>query len=248
MNGHTILVVGGSGGIGSAVSRLMLDKGARVVIADRDTPANRRIVERLGARFVGVDLEAITDAVATLRDALSEVDGVVHAAGVAATQMIGNVTLAQWDHVLRVNLTAPFFVCQGLADRVADGGAIVNVSSIGAHVALATSGATTPAYAASKAGLELVTSCLAADLRGRGIRVNSVAPGFVRTAMTAAHELAHGDWVARRTPLGRWAEASDVAEVVGFLLSDGARFMTGTTVVVDGGLTSTLIRPEAPSR
>jgi len=248
VNGRTVLVVGGSGGLGSAVSRLMAGNGARVVIADRDSPAARRIVEQLDARFVGVDLEAIADTAAALRDALPEVDGVVDAAGVASTQTTGNVTLAQWDHVLRVNLAAPFFVCQALADRVAHGGAMVNISSIEAHVALATSGATTPAYAASKAGLELVTRCLAADLRGRGIRVNAVAPGFIRTAMTAAHELAHGDWVARRTPLGRWAEASDVAAVVGFLLSDGARFMTGTTVVVDGGLTSTLIRPESPSQ
>jgi NAD(P)-dependent dehydrogenase (short-subunit alcohol dehydrogenase family) len=241
---RTVLVVGGGGGIGSSVARLAARRGARVVIADLDAEPARRVAEAAGALFVPVDLEAIEDATAALRSALESVDAIVNAAGIAPASAAPEVALDEWERVLRINLTAPFFVCQALADRLPDGGAIVNVTSIEAHTALASSGMTAPAYAASKAGLELATRCLAVDLRARRIRVNAVAPGFVRTPMTAGHPGARRAWINRRTPLGRWADPEDVAEAVLFLIGDGARFVTGTTLVVDGGLTSSIVGPD----
>jgi NAD(P)-dependent dehydrogenase (short-subunit alcohol dehydrogenase family) len=236
-------VVGGGGGIGGAVAEVLAEAGASVIVADHPRSAGEATARRLGARFIGVDLSDVEETVARLREDVGEIGGLVNAAGVSSRATTMHLDLAEWERVVTINLTAPFFVCLGLADRIVDGGAIVNISSIEAHRALATSGATGAAYAASKAGLEMATTCLSTELGPRGIRVNSVAPGFTRTPMTGQHQAVHGEAITERTPLGRWAEPADVAGAVAFLLGPASTFVTGTSVVVDGGLISSLVIP-----
>ena len=141
-----------------------------------------------------------------------------------------------------MNLSAPFLLTQRLLDVLADGGAIVNVTSAAAGTVLATSGTFTPSYSAAKAGFASVTGSLAAALGPRGIRVNAVAPGFIETDMTARTTADTRRWIEDRTPLGRWGEAAEVAAAIAFLLSDAAAFITGATLPVDGGVTLGVLR------
>jgi 3-oxoacyl-[acyl-carrier protein] reductase len=145
--------------------------------------------------------------------------------------------------VVGVNARAPFFLLQGLADLMPPGSAVVGIASIEAVTVLAMSGATSPVYASTKAALRSLTETLAVDLGPRGIRVNAVAPGLIRTPLTSRAQADERDaWIRSHTPLGRWGEPADIADVVGFLAAPASRFMTGTTLVVDGGISLGQIR------
>lgn len=242
--GRRVLVIGGAGAIGSAVCRAAATAGARVVVADRDERAAAELARALRGEALPVDLEC-PDAAADVVDGLAgPLHGVVNAAGIAERDP-ARVGADEWTRLLRTNLVAPVLVAERAADRMEPGGAIVNVTSIAGRAVLATSGRPTPAYAASKAALEHATRALAVVAAARSVRVNAVAPGFLDTPMTATAMERHGPWIASRTPLGRLVDPSDVADAVVFLLGDDARFVTGQTLVVDGGVTLGLLRPAA---
>jgi NAD(P)-dependent dehydrogenase (short-subunit alcohol dehydrogenase family) len=242
MDGQQILVTGAGGGIGGAAADALARRGAHVLCADLDEPRARATAERTGGTAVVLDVSDLDAAERAVRAATQTLHGIVHAAGISSRTAFPAVDETEWGRVVDVNLSAPFLLTQRLLDVIADGGAIVNVTSAAAATVLATSGTFTPSYSAAKAGFASVTASLAAALGPRGIRVNAVAPGFIETDMTARATADTRRWIADRTPLGRWGAATEVAAAIAFLLSDEAAFITGATLPVDGGITLGVLR------
>jgi len=223
------IVTGGAGGIGAAIVTRLERDGHDVVVADR--------VAGGSGRFVACDLLDVSATLAALREACPAVDVLVNCAGIVEPHRLGGHTADDWDAVHGVNARAPLLLVQGLLDRMGDGAAVVNVASTEAFQVVATTGRTTSIYASSKAALRSITETLAVELGPRGIRVNAVAPGLIETRLTQGVRTDAIEWVRERVPLGRVGDPADVAAVVAFLASGAARYVTGATVVVDGGLT-----------
>jgi NAD(P)-dependent dehydrogenase (short-subunit alcohol dehydrogenase family) len=241
------IVTGGAKGIGLAIAKRFAADGARVVIADVDEDAGSRAVEEIGAvgavRFIRCDVgdkAEVDNLVAATVRAWGSVDVLVANAGVAKGADFLDVTEADFDAVLRVNLKGVFLTGQAVArqmvKQVKDGGApgaIVNMSSVNAVVAIAN----LAAYSASKGGINQLTKVMALSLAPYGIRVNAIGPGSIMTDMLSS---VNSDPEAKRrllsrTPLGRIGEPDEIAAVAAFLASDDASYVTGQTIYADGG-------------
>jgi len=190
---------------------------------------------------VGVDVTdraSVDDAVVAARGALGTIGGLVHAAGIVTSMDIDHLTEEIWDRVIAVNLRAEVFVAQGLLGdlRSHQGSAIVGIGSIMSVVG----SPTIPSYTASKHGVVGLTKSLANHLGPDGIRVNAVCPGYIETPMTAVMMDDPTSLAAciEKSPLGRVGVPEDIAKAVRFLMSDEAGFVTGTTLIVDGGVIS----------
>ena len=211
------LVTGASRGIGAATAERLRRDGWRVETAERGT---------------GVDLgEPGAGAAAVER--LDRIDAVVCNAGTTARAGVLEVSREEWDRVIAVNLGGVFEVAQAAARRMVDtgGGSIVLVASLMSFVG----GYNIAPYTASKGGVAQLAKAMSNELAGRGVRVNAIAPGYVETEMAESLE----DWKRReveaRIPLGRFAQPEEIADVIAFLLSDDARYITGAVIPVDGG-------------
>jgi NAD(P)-dependent dehydrogenase (short-subunit alcohol dehydrogenase family) len=243
-----VVITGGGSGIGLASALALAQVGRAVAIWDRDGGAARRAAtrcaEEYGVRAVGlkVDVTKTSTLKAAVRRSVSElgtIGGLVHSAGIGGPVPITLIDDTSWDEVLDVNLRAGATITKELHPALLQanpGSAIVYISSIEGWVG----NPFLPAYCASKAGLLGLTRSVCALLGPDGIRVNSVCPGAVDTPLLAPLLEIPGarENMVARTPLGRLAQPEDIASVVRFLLSDEAAYITGTSIVVDGGMTA----------
>ncbi|MCB5181966.1 SDR family NAD(P)-dependent oxidoreductase [Streptomyces antimicrobicus] len=249
-DGRVVLVTGGSRGMGLAAARRLLGAGAHVVITGRDTARLERATGLLrevsdgGRRLLAVRADAASTAdldrlTATVGERHGRLDGVFANAGVGSFRPAAEVSEADFDHVVGVNFKGVFFTVQKslpLLDAAGPGGSVV----VNASWTLYRGMPHAPVYSAAKAAVHNLTHTLGSDLAGRGIRVNSVSPGYIVTDMfrsAVPDETAYGALRAE-VPLGRLGEAEDVAETVAFLLSARSAYITGQDIAVDGGLVS----------
>jgi NAD(P)-dependent dehydrogenase (short-subunit alcohol dehydrogenase family) len=248
--GRAALISGGAQGIGLAIAALFQREGAFVFILDCDVDSGNKTAAELTrqnpslpVKFLSANLQEpleIQNAVGTLRQMHGRVDILVNNAGVELEKPLENLTLADWNLVLDVNLRGAFLLTQATVPLFPEsGGAIVNISSIHSSHAFPDS----IPYACSKAGLIALTRNLALELSNRRIRVNCICPGYIDTRLwevylrNSADPKALAEQTRALHPLGRRGMPSDVSETALFLASDSSAFVTGTDLIVDGGLT-----------
>ena len=241
--GRTALVTGGSRGIGRGVVKKLASEGAKVafVYQSNADAANSLVAELAEAGHTALALKADvrskseTDAlVAKLIEDWGKLDILVNNAGVVRDTLLAQMTEQQWDDVLSTNLTSVFNFCQAVTRPMMGEryGRIINMSSVAAEHG--NKGQAN--YAASKGGINGFTKCLATELGSRGITVNAVAPGFIETDMTVAVRNAAEAEIKKRIPARRLGVPEDIANVVAFLASNEASYVTGQVISVDGGL------------
>ncbi|MHC5210682.1 MAG: SDR family oxidoreductase [Planctomycetota bacterium] len=231
LEGRSAVVVGGCGGIGSAVAAALLDAGASVACLDRQTEGAPP-----GARVVACDAgdaEAVTSAVDAVAAESGRLDVVVHSAGITRDGVSWKLTDEDWSEVLRCNLDSAFWLLRAATPhlRATGGGSVALVSSINGE--RGKFGQVN--YAASKAGLLGLGRSAARELGRFGIRVNVVAPGLIRTPMTESLPADAIERAVAETQLGRMGEPEDVARAILYLASDMGRHVTGQVLRVDGG-------------
>lgn len=247
LDGKVALITGGSKGIGRAAALGFLAEGASVLICARgeaaldDTVAAAGHAARERIDAVAADLTdpvAIRRVVARCRERFGRVDILINNAGIVARKPITAMSLAEWNNVLQTNLTSAFLMCRAFVPHMTgrDYGRIINIASAMAHRSLP--GRT--AYSSSKSGLLGFTRALALELAGQGVTVVSISPGVFATELIEPvlnDPKLNGPFVAH-TAVGRWGRPEEIGQLVLYLCSDDASFITGSDIAIDGGWTA----------
>ena len=243
-----VAVTGAGSGNGKAIAEKFLAEGARVAALDVNMAAlDIGFGSYTNVLRVACDVAneaSARDAFAIVENEFGRLDALVNNAGIVKFSNFDELSREEWEQVFAVNSTGPFLVSKAAAKLLRAGNpdrtrSIVNITSVEAHIVISSSGHPQIHYNASKGALLQLTRALSVELAADGIRVNAVAPGFIRTPFTeeALKNPEVVKFLLDRTPLGRIGEPEDVANGVAFLASDEASWVTGTTLFVDGGWT-----------
>jgi NAD(P)-dependent dehydrogenase (short-subunit alcohol dehydrogenase family) len=242
LDGKVAIITGASSGIGAAIGVELAGAGASVALVGRNRGRLTAAVESVegagGGRAAAVETDLTSDGgpaqiVGETLEVFGRIDVVVHAAGLFKPEPFADTTDDLLDEQWKTNVRAPYRLTQAVLPHLEEGSAIIFISSIAGHVGFLNSSA----YCATKGAVELLVKALANELAPRGIRVNAIAPGNVRTPMNE-HLLADPDYeqtMVDATPAGRIGEVEDIAPAVLFLASGAAKYVHGASIVVDGG-------------
>jgi NAD(P)-dependent dehydrogenase (short-subunit alcohol dehydrogenase family) len=245
LSGRTAVVTGAGGGIGKAIAVELAANGMHCNVLDRAGELVEATVAQIsegGGTATGHICDVTDEAgIKSVSNSINSCDVLVNAAGLVRPGALADLTTSEWNELLNVNLTGYFLMAREFTPHlVASGnGSMIHVASISSANPQGSSGA----YSVSKAGVVIMSKQLAFELGSKGVRSNTVSPGLVRTPMTEAYYQV-GDVAQRRdaaVPVGRVAKPADIADVVTFLASDRARYMTGADLVADGGFSQTLM-------
>ncbi|EAQ48405.1 SDR family NAD(P)-dependent oxidoreductase [Leeuwenhoekiella blandensis] len=238
---QTAVVTGGNSGLGYAIARKFCDAGYKVYIIGRNEEKTRQAADNLGELVVPIvfdlnNLEAIPKLIDELLQATGKIDVLVNNAGINMKKDFAEVTDAEFDRILHTNVKSVFAISREVVKSMKGnyGGSIVNISSMAAQYGIPQ----VIAYTASKTAIEGMTRAMAVDLAQYNIRVNCVAPGFIKTPMTAKalnSDKQRKDRVFSRTPMGKMGAPEDIADAVFYLAGKESKFITGTVLCVDGG-------------
>jgi len=243
LEGKTALVTGASGGIGSEIAKALAAQGARLALSgsngDKLRAFREQLQDEVGGDHVEItcDLsnpESVEELIPAAIDTLGKLDILVNNAGITRDNLAMRMKDDEWDQVIRINLEAAFRLMRAAARPMmkARHGRIISITS----VVGATGNPGQMNYTAAKAGLTGMSKSLAQELASRGITVNCVAPGFIRTAMTDALDDKQKDAINGRIPAGRMGEGEEIGAAVAYLASDEAAYVTGQTLHVNGGM------------
>jgi NAD(P)-dependent dehydrogenase (short-subunit alcohol dehydrogenase family) len=237
LDARVAVITGGASGIGAATARRFAAEGATVAVIDRDPEAVMKVAAEVGGHAYALDVrdgDEVTEVIDRIAQTLGQVDILVNNAGTGDLRPLHTVDDQLWHRLIDVNLTGTFNLTRAVIPYMLEtgGGAIVNNASLSGLAPTRNEAA----YSAAKAGVISLTKSAALEY-GPTVRVNCVAPGHVRTPMTAVWEQMPDAFapIAASIPLGRIGEADEVAEVILFLASDRASYITGQTLIVDGG-------------
>ncbi len=245
LHGRAAIVTGGGSGLGRAIAWGLACFGADIAILDRDIASGQAVAERIsadiGRRAIAVEVDVsserqVADAVGVVASAFDGIDVLVNGAGHNIRKPLVEMSREEFDSIVDVHLRGAFLTCKTVGRMMRDRqrGAIINIASIAGHVGMPN----VAAYAAAKGALIQMTKSLALEMAPHGVRVNALCPGYFDTPLTRQHAPEVRRAAAGETPLGRFGEPEELIGPVVFLASDAGSFVTGTSMLIDGGWTA----------